>query len=102
MNGITRGKAIFSSVAAIAAPALVMPKFARVSEFNLKFGTNLPASHPLNIRATEAAEQILKKTGGQVQLNVFLNYRRLVLSTLSLLAFSSIANSHSAGCIPCW
>jgi TRAP-type C4-dicarboxylate transport system substrate-binding protein len=73
MNGFTRRQALFTAAAAIAAPALVIPRFARAAEFNLKFGTNLPANHPLNIRATEAAERILKETGGQVQINVFPN-----------------------------
>ncbi|HEX8885963.1 MAG TPA: TRAP transporter substrate-binding protein [Noviherbaspirillum sp.] len=73
MNGFTRRQALITAAAAVAAPALIIPKFARAAEFNLKFGTNLPANHPLNIRATEAAERILKDTGGQVQINVFPN-----------------------------
>lgn len=73
MNGFTRRQALITAAAALAAPALIIPKFARAAEFNLKFGTNLPANHPLNIRATEAAERILKDTGGQVQINVFPN-----------------------------
>jgi len=73
MNGFTRRQALITAVAAVAVPALIIPKFARAAEFNLKFGTNLPANHPLNIRATEAAERILKDTGGQVQINVFPN-----------------------------
>lgn len=73
MNGFTRRQALISAVAAVAAPALIMPKFARAAEFNLKFGTNLPANHPLNIRAGEAAERIMKQTEGQVQINVFPN-----------------------------
>jgi tripartite ATP-independent transporter DctP family solute receptor len=73
MNGFTRRQALITAAAALAAPALLIPKFARAAEFDLKFGTNLPANHPLNIRATEAAERILKDTGGQVQINVFPN-----------------------------
>ena len=73
MNGFTRRQALITAVAAVAAPALIIPKFARAAEFNLKFGTNLPANHPLNIRAAEAAERILKDTGGQVQINIFPN-----------------------------
>ena len=33
----------------------------------------MPATHPLNVRATEASERILKDTGGQVQINIFPN-----------------------------
>lgn len=73
MNKITRRQALISTVAAVAAPSLIMPKFARASEFNLKFGSNLPPNHPMNVRAKEAAERIMKETGGQVRINVFPN-----------------------------
>lgn len=73
MNRFTRRQVLISAVAAVAAPALIMPKSARAAEIRLKFGTNLPANHPLNIRANEAAERIVKETGGQVQINVFPN-----------------------------
>jgi tripartite ATP-independent transporter DctP family solute receptor len=73
MNQLTRRQFFISAAAAVAAPALIVPKFARAAEINLKFGTNLPANHPLNVRANEAAERILKETSGQVQLNVFPN-----------------------------
>jgi tripartite ATP-independent transporter DctP family solute receptor len=73
MNKMTRRQALISTVAAVAAPTLIMPRFARAAEFNLKFGTNLPANHPFNIRASEAAERIMKETGGQVRINVFPN-----------------------------
>lgn len=73
MKEITRRHVLMGTVAAAATPVLVMPKFAHAAEFNLKFGTNLPANHPLNIRANEAAERILKDTDGRVQINVFPN-----------------------------
>ena len=73
MNMFTRRQALFgaAAAAAVAAPVLMMPKFARATRFKLKFGTNLPATHPLNVRAMEAAERILKDTGGQVQITGF-------------------------------
>jgi len=73
MKEISRRHVLLGAVAAAATPALIMPKFAHAAEFNLKFGTNLPANHPLNIRANEAAERILKDTEGRVQINVFPN-----------------------------
>jgi tripartite ATP-independent transporter DctP family solute receptor len=73
MKEITRRHVLLGAVAAAATPALIMPKIAQAAEFNLKFGTNLPANHPLNIRANEAAERILKDTEGRVQINVFPN-----------------------------
>ncbi|MCM3607385.1 TRAP transporter substrate-binding protein [Cupriavidus pauculus] len=73
MNRFTRRNFLMSAVAGIAAPTLIMPKASRAAESSFKFGTNLPANHPLNIRANEAAERIMKETGGQVRINVFPN-----------------------------
>jgi len=46
---------------------------AQSAEFKLKFASNLPAIHPLNVRAKEAAEAILKESGGRVDIQVFPN-----------------------------
>lgn len=46
---------------------------AQAAEFTLKFGSNLPAIHPLNVRAKEAAEAIRKETNGRVDIQVFPN-----------------------------
>ena len=73
MNRFTRRNFLMSAVAGIAAPTLIMPRASRAAESSFKFGTNLPANHPLNIRANEAAERIMKETGGQVRINVFPN-----------------------------
>ena len=42
-------------------------------EFSYKFANNLPASHPLNVRAGEAAGRILEATGGRVEIRLFPN-----------------------------
>ena len=73
MTSINRRRVLVTGASLISAPALVLPRFARAAEFTYKFGTNVPATHPLNVRAMEAAERILKDTGGQVQINVFPN-----------------------------
>ncbi len=44
-----------------------LPRIARAAEIVLKFGNNLPASHPLNIRAHEAAERIARETNCRVE-----------------------------------
>ncbi len=44
---------------------------AGAAEFNCKFANNLPPTHPLNLRAQQAAERIAQATGGQVRLHVF-------------------------------
>ena len=46
---------------------------AQTAEFKLKFANNLPVTHPLNVRAKEAAEAIRKETNGRVELQLFPN-----------------------------
>ncbi len=43
------------------------------AEFTYKYANNLPATHPLNLRANEAVERILKATDGRVEIRVFPN-----------------------------
>ncbi len=44
---------------------------ARAAEFTYKFANNLQLSHPLNIRALEAADKIKQETNGRFELQVF-------------------------------
>ena len=44
---------------------------ARAAEFNYKYANNLPLSHPMNVRAKEAADRILEETGGRVSIQIF-------------------------------
>jgi tripartite ATP-independent transporter DctP family solute receptor len=46
---------------------------AQTAEFTYKYANNLPAAHPMNLRATEAAEKIKKETGGRVVIQIFPN-----------------------------
>ena len=73
MTHINRRQVLVQGTALMVAPALVLPRYANAAEFTYKFGTNVPATHPLNVRAMEACERILKETNGQVQINVFPN-----------------------------
>jgi tripartite ATP-independent transporter DctP family solute receptor len=59
--------------AAAVAPAIIVPGRARAAEFSYKFGQNLPATHPLYLRAVEAAEKIKADTKGRVEIQVFPN-----------------------------
>lgn len=43
------------------------------AEYKLKFASNLPAIHPLNVRAKQACEAIYKESGGRVEIQVFPN-----------------------------
>ena len=73
MTQFTRRQALLRSAAWATVPSSMLPLSARAAEFTYKFGTNVPAAHPLNVRAMEAAERILKETNGQVAINVFPN-----------------------------
>lgn len=60
-----------------AVPALAFasgfPLIARAADYTLKYGNNLPVTHPLNIRAEEAAQRILKESNGRVDIKIFPN-----------------------------
>jgi tripartite ATP-independent transporter DctP family solute receptor len=73
MQSIQRRNALIGGLGLIAAPALLLGKSARAAEFTYRFGSNLPANHPLNVRANEAAERIAKETNGRVALQIFPN-----------------------------
>ncbi len=50
-----------------------LPRMARAAEFTYKYGNNLPVTHPLNVRAQEAMDRILKETNGRVDIKIFPN-----------------------------
>ena len=54
-----------------ALPLVTGNTFAQSAEFNLKFGSNLPATHPLNIHAYKMASKIKVETKGRVDIQVF-------------------------------
>jgi tripartite ATP-independent transporter DctP family solute receptor len=55
---------------ALSAPSLAL---AATPEFSLKYANNLPLSHPLNIRAAEAAQRVAKESNGRVEIAIFPN-----------------------------
>ena len=62
---------------AVAAPFLAGPFMGRARaagpEYSYKYANNAPASHPMNVRAQEAAKKILAETNGRFELKVFPN-----------------------------
>ena len=46
---------------------------AQTPEFTYKYANNLPVSHPMNLRATEAMEKIKAETNGRVVIQIFPN-----------------------------
>lgn len=73
MTEFTRRKVLHTLAASSAVSLIGMPHIARAAEFELKYGNNLPLSHPLNVRAQEAAERIAKETNGRVEIKIFPN-----------------------------
>jgi tripartite ATP-independent transporter DctP family solute receptor len=74
MQNMTR-RSLLKTLSAlpIAGVAGSLPTVARAAEFSYKYGNNLPLSHPLNIRAHEAADEIRAKTQGKVDIKIFPN-----------------------------
>lgn len=60
-------------VCAAGLATLAAPAFAQRKTLNLKVGSNVPLTHPINLRLGEAVEQIRNDTDGRVQIRVFPN-----------------------------
>ena len=56
-----------------AALPLIAIGTARAADFSYKFANNVPATHPLNVRAVESAERIKQATNGRLEIQVFPN-----------------------------
>ena len=70
MQSISRRSfAILGASATIA--AAVPLRYARAAEFTFKLGTNVPDTHPLNVYARKAADEIKQATDGRFELQVF-------------------------------
>jgi tripartite ATP-independent transporter DctP family solute receptor len=65
---LTRQSFVLGS-AAFASIAMIVP--ARAADFNIKFGSDLPQEHPVNVRTVEAFARITKATNGRLQGKVF-------------------------------
>jgi len=64
-------RAVLGAASTFAVGAAFNIRKANAAEFEYKFGANVPASHPLAIRAQEAADAIAKETDGRFKMNVF-------------------------------
>ena len=56
---------------AAALPMVTSNAFSQTAEFNMKFGCNLPATHPLSTSAVKMASKIKLETKGRVDIQVF-------------------------------
>ena len=69
---LTRRKLIQSTAIAVATTAAPMKlAFGQSAEFTYKFANNVPAAHPLNVRAKAAADAIRKETNGRLDIQIF-------------------------------
>ena len=62
----------FAALAGGVGVAAAVPlRYAHAAEFTFKIGTNVPASHPLNVHLSRAAEQVKAETDGRFELRLF-------------------------------
>jgi TRAP-type transport system periplasmic protein len=64
----------FTALVGAGAVTTALPiRHAYAAEHTFKIGTNVPASHPLNVHLSKAAEQVKTETGGKFELQLFPN-----------------------------
>ncbi len=73
MINLSRRSVLGAFASASAASVIGAPMVARAAEIELRYGNNLPLTHPLNIRAQQAADQVRAKTNGRVEIKIFPN-----------------------------
>jgi len=62
-----------SAAATVAAPSIAFSTGARAAEFSLKYGNQVPATHPVTVGFQKAVDRIKTETSGRVEINVFAN-----------------------------
>jgi tripartite ATP-independent transporter DctP family solute receptor len=67
---LTRRKLIVSA-SSLSAPWVITAARAQKAEFSVKFGSNLPAAHPINTRAVQMAAKLKAESKGRIDLQVF-------------------------------
>src|SRR5262249_44382701 len=64
----------FTALTGLATIGAAVPlRYARAAEVSFKLGTTVPETHPLNVYARKAAEQIKQQTDGKFELKIFAN-----------------------------
>ncbi|ANL51019.1 TRAP dicarboxylate transporter substrate-binding protein DctP subunit (plasmid) [Rhizobium phaseoli] len=71
-TSITR-RAFGAIVASTAISAALPLRFAHAAEYTFKMGTNVPATHPLNVHLSQAADKVKTETNGRFELQLFPN-----------------------------
>ncbi|PSC03365.1 ABC transporter substrate-binding protein [Alsobacter soli] len=73
MSRLNRRELLATTGAALAVGTFGIIGRAKAAEFTYKFANNLPVSHPLNVRAQEAADKIKAATNGRIEIQMFPN-----------------------------
>lgn len=73
MKSLSRRQVLEAGAFAATAALLPAPLLARAGKLRLKFGNDLPAAHPVNVRLREAIAAISTETGGDVAIELFPN-----------------------------
>jgi TRAP-type transport system periplasmic protein len=73
MGRVTRRKFLGTAAVAGVAGFGLLTRRSAAAEFNFKFGTNVPDTHPLSISAKATTDKIREETGGKVDIKVFSN-----------------------------
>jgi tripartite ATP-independent transporter DctP family solute receptor len=66
-------RCLLGAAAAVGSATILGGKAQAAAEFDFKLGTNTPETHPLSIRAVEAAKEIAERSSGRVNITVFPN-----------------------------
>ena len=70
----TLSRRSFTALAGLATVGAAVPmRYAKAAEFSFKLGTNVPETHPLNVYAKKAAEELAQTTDGRFELQIFAN-----------------------------
>ena len=70
----TLSRRSFTALAGLATIGAAVPlRYAKAAEFSFKLGTNVPETHPLNVYAKKAAEELAQTTDGRFELQIFAN-----------------------------
>jgi tripartite ATP-independent transporter DctP family solute receptor len=73
MARITRRRFVAGTAATAVGTATILPRRARAAEFAYKYANNVPADHPMNVRAREAAAKIKEESKGRLEIEIFPN-----------------------------
>jgi tripartite ATP-independent transporter DctP family solute receptor len=73
MENLSRRRFVGGAMVAVAAGIGIAPRRASAAEFSFKYGHDVPATHPLQLRMEEAAKKILEESGGRLELRLFPN-----------------------------